>query len=105
MHVFVHTQVKTDHTRPTVPSEVYSEDRAKVGARWGKRREDRMDHVGRKDCLDLIMFQSVELVGNTPELDVGRCGGEEKLKKVKAWNVLYRQMGKRTEEKSQDGWS
>jgi hypothetical protein len=54
--------------------------------------EDRMDHVGRNDCLDLLMFQSMERVENTPELDMGRCGEEEKLKKLKAWNVLYHDM-------------
>ena len=43
-----------------------------------------MDHVGRNDRLDLLTFHIVELVEYTPESDFGRCGEEEKLKKLKA---------------------
>lgn len=41
------------------------------------------------------MFHSMELVGNAPDLDMGRCGEEEKLKKPKAWNVLYHDRNKK----------
>lgn len=61
-----------------------------------------MGHGGRNDCLDLLMFHIVELVENIPESDFGRCGEEEKLKKLEAWNVLYHDMEIRTEEKYQD---
>lgn len=45
--------------------------------------------------MDLLLFHSMELVGNAPDLDMGRCGEEEKLKKPKAWNVLYHDRNKK----------